>query len=138
MSPDQIERVQSSFEGLKPFAPQVARVFYAHLFAAAPQLRSMFHGDMDEQGRKLMAVLSLAVAGLDDLPSLLPAVRALGARHVGYGVRPDHYGIVGTALLRTLEDGLGDAFTPDMRQAWALAYATLAGAMVQESHAAVA
>lgn len=133
MSPDQIARVQSTFETLKPAAPDVALAFYANLFAAAPQLQSMFHGDMAEQGRKLMAVLALAVAGLSNLPALLPAVRALGARHAGYGVEPEHYGIVGAALLKTLEDGLGDAFTADVRQAWAAAYGTLADVMVDAS-----
>ena len=68
------------------------------------------------------------------IDQIVPAVRALGARHVGYGVRAEHYAVVGTALLWTLEQGLGAAFTPAVRDAWAAAYRALAGVMVDAAY----
>jgi hemoglobin-like flavoprotein len=86
---------------------------------------------MDEQGRKLMQMLTVAVRGLDRLDELVPAVRALGERHVRYGVRDEHYATVGSALLWTLELGLDEAFTPEVREAWAAVYTVLADTMKQ-------
>jgi hemoglobin-like flavoprotein len=89
----------------------------------------MFKGDMKEQGQKLMKMIATAVNGLDRLDSIVPAVQDLGRRHVGYGVRPEHYDTVGAALLQTLEQGLGSAFTPEVKQAWATVYGVLAATM---------
>src|SRR5262249_2556875 len=73
---------------------------------------------------------------LHQLDAILPSVRQLGERHRGYGVSADHYGPVGAALLWTLEEGLGSAFTPEVKAAWSEAYRTLAGAMQEgERHA---
>jgi hemoglobin-like flavoprotein len=76
-----------------------------------------------------MAMLTKTVNNLHQLDAILPAVRQLGERHRGYGVSADHYGPVGAALLWTLEQGLGSAFTPEVKAAWSEAYRTLAGAM---------
>jgi hemoglobin-like flavoprotein len=89
----------------------------------------MFRGDMKEQGRKLMQMLAFSVHGLDRLQDILPAVEEMGRRHAGYGVQDEHYDTVGSALLWTLEKGLGDAFTPEVKSAWITVYTTLAGAM---------
>ncbi len=89
----------------------------------------LFRGDMKAQGKKLMSMIGAAVKGLDDLGALVPAVEALGRRHVGYGVRDEHYDTVGGALLATLEKGLGPAFTPEVRAAWTETYVTLASVM---------
>jgi hemoglobin-like flavoprotein len=89
----------------------------------------LFKGDIDEQGRKLMQVMAFAVNSLNDTGALLPAVCALGERHAGYGVKDQHYGTVGEALLWTLEQGLGSAFTPPVRDAWTETYALLASVM---------
>src|SRR5215467_950222 len=105
----QIELVQNSFAQVAPIADTAAQLFYGHLFELDPSLRSMFKGDMKEQGRKLMQMLSVAVHALDNLEGIIPAVQALGQRHVGYGVTMEHYTIVGDALLWTLEKGLGEA-----------------------------
>ena len=78
----------------------------------------MFKGDMTEQRRKLMQMLTAAVKGLPRLDRLVPVVEDLGRRHVGYGVRDEHYDTVGAALIWTLEKGLGSAFTPDVKDAW--------------------
>ena len=79
-------------------------------------------------------MLGTVVAGLDRLDTLMPAVQALGRRHAGYGVAPAHYTPVGSALLWTLEQGLGSAFTPDVKDAWATAYITLSTTMIDAAN----
>jgi hemoglobin-like flavoprotein len=129
MTPDQKALVQHSFEEVAPIADTAAALFYARLFELDPSLRPLFPGDMQEQGRKLMQMLTVAVRGLDRLDTLVPAVRALGRRHVAYSVRPEHFDTVGAALLWTLAQGLGPAFTPETRDAWAAVYSILASQM---------
>jgi hemoglobin-like flavoprotein len=94
-----------------------------------PSLRPMFKGELRKQGQMLMSMIGTAVAGLRNLETLAPVVRQLGARHVRYGVRTEHYAIVGDALLWTLEKGLGPKFTPEVREAWAGAYGLLSDVM---------
>src|SRR3712207_225737 len=103
ITPRQKLLVQQTFADVAPIADVAARLFYARLFELDPSLEALFGGDMEEQGRKLMQMLTVAVRGLDHLDELVPAVRALGRRHVGYGVRDEHYATVGAALLWTLE-----------------------------------
>ena len=129
MTPEQIECVQKSFAKVPQAA--AAQIFYARLFQLAPNLRSLFRTDMNTQGERLMAIIAVAVNGLNDIERILPAVQDLGVRHAGYGVEPEHYEIVGSALLWTLEKGLGEDFTEDVRQAWAAAYGLLSSAMIE-------
>jgi nitric oxide dioxygenase len=136
MTPDNIQRVQASFAQVAPIAEQAASLFYARLFELAPEVRPLFRGDMAEQGRKLMAMLATVVGGLSRLDTLVPVARALAQRHVAYGARPEHYAVVGTALLDTLSKGLGDDFTPEVRAAWVEAYGLLSGAMLDAHRAA--
>ena len=141
MSPEQIGLVRSTWEQVVPIADAAARLFYQRLFEAEPELRHLFAGtDMEQQRRKLMQVLSVAVAALDRLDALRPALEELGRRHVGYGVEDSHYDLVGGALLWTLEQGLGDGYTASVRDAWTAAYSTLAtimrAAAAQEERAA--
>src|SRR3978361_1919263 len=112
MTPENQTLVRESFAKVVPIAPQAAALFYDRLFSLDPSLRPLFKGDMNEQGRKLMAMIGTAVANLGQLDRIVPAVQGLGRKHVTYGVRPDHYDTVGAALLWTLGQGLGDAFTP--------------------------
>lgn len=121
--------VRDSFDKAVPMAGVVADLFYERLFYQAPSLRRMFPADLRDQKRKLMVMLATAVQGLHDLEALVPQVKALGARHAGYGVEPAHYTVVGEALLWTLERGLGNAFTVEVRQAWTRVYALLATTM---------
>ena len=137
MNRDQIKLVQESFERVVPIADVAATLFYGRLFDLDPALESLFKGDMAEQGRKLMQMIGVAVRSLDRLEQVLPAVRALGARHAGYGVREKDYETVGRALIWTLKKGLGDDFTPETEAAWAETYAALAGVM-KEAQAAAA
>ncbi len=131
MDPKVIELVQSSWRAVEPIAPQAAELFYGNLFAADPALKALFKGDMVQQGAKLMQMIGAAVRGLDDVPSLLPVLQSLGARHQGYGVSPKDYDVVGSALLDTLAQGLGAAFTPEVQDAWATVYKTMASVMTQ-------
>lgn len=121
--------VRASFEKVLPIADTAAALFYARLFELDPALKRLFKGDMHEQGRKLMSAIQLVVAGLDRLDHIVPAVQHLGRRHADYGVKPEHYQTVATALLWTLEQGLGEAFTPETKEAWIAAYTLLAETM---------
>jgi nitric oxide dioxygenase len=109
-------------------------LFYDRLFEVAPSVKSLFPADMTEQRKKLMATLAVVVGGLNNLDSILPAASALAKRHVGYGARPEHYPVVGGALLWTLEKGLGDDWTPELASAWTAAYGTLSGFMIAEAY----
>jgi hemoglobin-like flavoprotein len=129
VNPKQIQLVQASFEQVKPIASIAATLFYDRLFELDPFLRPMFSHDLSEQKSKLVATLAFAVAGLAQPERILPAVQQLGRRHAGYGVSDDHYETVGAALLWTLEQGLGEAFTPAVADAWFAAYTLLAGTM---------
>lgn len=129
MTEDQVRLVRESWAKVRPIAPTAAAMFYARLFEIAPAVRPLFKRDTSEQGRMLMGMIGTVVARLDDLGALVPAVRALGARHVAYGVRDEHYALVGEALLWTLDQGLGADFTDDVRDAWATAYGLLAETM---------
>ena len=129
MNQKQIDLVQQTFADVKPIAQAAAELFYDRLFTLDPTLRPMFKSDMRQQGAMLMSMIGAAVNGLRNLDALVPVVRKLGARHVGYGVRTQDYATVGSALLWTLEQGLGPKFTPDVRDAWAAAYGLLADVM---------
>jgi hemoglobin-like flavoprotein len=129
MTPEQITLVQTSFRKVVPIAGTAADLFYGRLFEIAPDVRPLFPDDMTEQKSKLMAMLVTAVSNLHQLETILPAVKALGERHKGYGVTPEYYTPVGAALLWTLEKGLGPDFTPETKAAWTEAYTALAGVM---------
>ena len=135
---DQIQLVRLTWAHLLPNAAQVADLFYGRLFELDPSLRVLFRGDMRQQGIKLMQMVGMAVDHLDQLGEVVPAVRELGRRHVQYGVTDAHYDTVGTALLWALEQGLGEHFTPAMRDAWILVYNTLAKTMKDAAHQGVA
>ncbi|MEM6473805.1 MAG: globin family protein [Planctomycetota bacterium] len=134
MTPEQITIVQSTWEKVKPISEQAAELFYGRLFELDPSLKPLFKGDMKEQGRKLMATLNLAVTSLTKLEEIIPAVQDLGRRHVKYGVPDESYQTVGQALLWTLEQGLGDAFTDEARDAWTVTYVTLSSVMLDAAH----
>jgi hemoglobin-like flavoprotein len=123
--------VQSSFAQVIPVADQAARHFYDRLFELDPALRELFASDMADQRAKLMQMLHTAVRGLDRLEQLVPALQHLAIRHVGYQVRNEHYVTVGAALLWTLEQGLGDAYTADVRDAWVAVYNLISSVMME-------
>ena len=134
MTPDQVKLVQDSFAKVAPISEQAAVLFYDRLFEVAPQVKAMFPDDMTEQRKKLMGMLAAVVSGLSNLETILPAASALAKRHVAYGAKAEHYPVVGAALLWTLEQGLGDGWTPELADAWATAYGTLSGYMISEAY----
>jgi hemoglobin-like flavoprotein len=134
MTPEQIDLVQRSFANVAPISPQTAALFYGRLFEIAPEVKPLFRGDMDEQGRKLMATLKIVVNGLTKQEAVLPAASALAKNHVSYGVRPEHYAPAGAALLWTLERGLGPEWTPDLAGAWTATHTVLSDFMIEEAY----
>ena len=134
MTPDQVKAIQDSFANVIPIADQAAALFYGRLFEIAPEVKPLFHGDMTEQGRKLMATLATVVNSLNNLEAVLPAASALAKRHVEYGVKAADYAPVGAALLWTLEKGLGDLWTPELAAAWGEAYKVLSEFMIAEAY----
>jgi hemoglobin-like flavoprotein len=129
MNADQIVLVQESWKSVLPISEKAAELFYGRLFEIEPSVRELFPDDLTEQGAKLMKMINIAVNGLSNLESIVPAVQDLGVRHVGYGVKDEHYDAVGEALIWTLGTGLGDAFTDEVKDAWVTVYTTLADTM---------
>lgn len=125
----QITLVRRSFAQIEPMADHAGALFYGNLFDADPELRRLFDDDMQAQGHKLMQMIGAAVALLDQPERLLPVLRKLGARHGGYGVQAVHYETVGAALIKTLAQGLGPAFSAETRAAWLAVYALVSGTM---------
>ena len=134
MTPRQIELVQGSFAQVAPIADQAAALFYHHLFSADPSLKPLFKGDMQAQGQKLMQMIGVAVGKLNELEVLVPVLQRLGERHADYGVEDDHYATVGSALLQTLSQGLADAFTEEVEEAWGTAYGLMANTMIEAAN----
>jgi hemoglobin-like flavoprotein len=130
ISDEQIWYVQETFRKIEPFAPLVGETFYRRLFEIAPDLRHLFPADLTEQSAKLMAMLAIAVSNLDNMEELEPSLRDLGRRHAAYGVSGDAYEPVGRALIWTLEQGLQQDFTPEVRSAWTAAYGALTASML--------
>jgi len=129
MTPEQVGLIKESWSKVLPISDKAAELFYGKLFELDPGLKPLFRGNMEEQGKKLMKMINTAVNGLDRLDEIVPAVQQLGARHVAYGVKDEHYDTVGDALLWTLGAGLGDAFTDDTKEAWVIVYGLLAETM---------
>ena len=136
MTPEQITLVQSSFQRLGPQLPAMATRVYQELFARDPALRPVFTTPMAEQKVKFAQKLTEIVWAMPSLDELLAHTRALGARHVGYGVRAADYQTLGDALLAALAAILGDSFDAPTREAWALAYNLVAETMLEGAAAA--
>ena len=129
MTPRQVALVRGSWERVRPIRDRAGATFYERLIELDPGLAPMFPAGVAAQGRTLMTMIDTVVSSLERLGDLVPVVRALGQRHAGYGVEPEHYELGGRALLDTLRVGLGDAFDAETRDAWAVAYGTLVGVM---------
>ena len=127
----QVELLESSFELVKPRANDFVNSFYNHLFSDYPAAKPLFaHSNMSEQGNKLLASLVFVVENLKKPGALTEALKGLGARHVKYGALPEHYPLVGNTLLKTFEEYLGDAWTPQTKQAWVDAYGVITEVML--------
>ena len=136
MTPEQVDLVQSSWQKVTPISDTAADLFYDRLFTIAPDVKPLFPDEMSGQKKKLMQTLGYVVAGLKNLDGIVQAVRELGVRHNDYRVEPQMYDSVGAALLWTLEQGLGDDFTPATAEAWGTAYGTLSSVMIEAAEEA--
>lgn len=134
MTPEKIALVRSSWQQVVPIQDTAAGLFYGRLFELDPSLRSLFKGDMVEQGRKLMIMINMVVNSLDRLETIADVVKESGRRHVGYGVKAEHFDSVGNALIWTLGQGLGKGFTSDVKDGWIEAYGVLASTMKQAAY----
>jgi hemoglobin-like flavoprotein len=130
MNMEQMQLVRNSLVHVRPMADEIAESFYSHLFEIAPHLRKLFTGNMKTQGAMLMTSLELAVSGLDDIETIMPAVWALGERHISYGVKKEYYPYAKASFLWALEKHLKDEFTPTLKSAWSDAFETLIEAMI--------
>ena len=130
MTPDQINLVRSTWEKIVPIADNAADLFYSRLFEIDPKLRNLFETtNLAAQKKKLLQALATAIASLDALDKLAPQPEELGCRHATYGVIDSHYEAVGSALLWTLQHGLGDGWSRDAEAAWSAVYGLVAKAM---------
>jgi len=129
MTPEEINLVKISWAKVEPIAETAAELFYRKLFELDPEVKSMFNGNMTEQGKKLMGMLTTAVNALDKLDTIVPALQNMGRRHVDYGVKDEQYDTVGEALIWTLSTGLKDDFTNETKEAWIKVYSLVADTM---------
>lgn len=129
ITPQQKELVKKTWVMVVPIADTAAELFYGRLFELEPSYKAMFKNDMTEQGKKLMKTINIAVEALDELEPLVPTLKQMGADHAGYGVKDRDYNVVGASLLWTLEKGLGEVFTDEVKNAWGAVYEVLATVM---------
>jgi hemoglobin-like flavoprotein len=134
MTPRQINLIKTSWQAAATNPQAVGQLFYGRLFEIAPDVRPMFNrATIDEQSKKLLATISFVISKLDKLEDIIDEVAKLARRHVTYGVMPEHYAAVGAALLWTLEQGLGDQWNDELKEAWTTCYTILSGAMISAS-----
>ena len=134
MTTRQTELIKSTWSIVAAMDPVVVgSLFYNRLFEIAPQVRPMFRNPIDEQSRKLLAMINYIINKLDKLDTILSEVTKLAQKHVKYGVKPSHYTIVGEALLWTLEKGLADKWNEEIKNAWTTCYILLSKAMIAAS-----
>ena len=126
---EQKRLVQATFHRIKPVSAATAQLFYNRLFQLNPAVRRLFTGDLEDQRRKLLICLNTLVEGLDRFDEIMPAMELVAARHKTYGARPEHLEVFGEALMWTLQRALGPHWSPQVQEAWAAAYESLAKAM---------
>lgn len=127
-----IDALETSFDLVAPRGEELVEIFYARLFDVAPAVIPLFAStDIKRQQAMLLAALVLLRKSLRDLDAVVPTLRQLGARHVGYGARPEHYPVVGDVLIAAMAEVAGDAWGPRFAQAWGEAFAVVAGVMLE-------
>ncbi|MEM6478215.1 MAG: globin domain-containing protein [Pseudomonadota bacterium] len=136
MTPEEARHVTFSFGRVFPYRGKLTTRFYEELFEAAPEARALFPADMTGQKEKLAHTLNSVVTNLAKLDSILDAVRALGARHVGYGATAAHYEIVGISLVTALKAVTPGGLSEQEEKAWIAAYGIISSAMLDAGNAA--
>jgi methyl-accepting chemotaxis protein len=133
-----IDALETSFDLLAPRGEELVTTFYDRLFDRAPDVRPLFGTDLRRQRAMLLRALVLVRRSLRDLESLLPVLRDLGARHVAYGARPEHYPVVAEVLVESMAALAGPAWRARDTAAWGTALAAIATAMLEGAAAPVA
>jgi hemoglobin-like flavoprotein len=134
-----LDALETSFDLVAPRGGELMEIFYANLFAAAPAVRPLFaDSDMASQRQMLLGALVLLRKSLRDLDRIVPTLKQLGARHVAYGAKPEHYPVVGSALIAAMAEVAGDAWTARYAAAWEEAFGVVAGAMIAGADEALA
>ena len=113
-----------------PVKEQTAELFYRKLFLIEPEVKPLFTDDTKAQGDQLVTSINLVVNSLNSLENLVPALQDMGRRYVNNGVKAEHYEAVGETFLWTLEQGLGNDFTDEVKEAWTTAYGIIASTMI--------
>lgn len=131
-----LEALETSFDLVAPRGDELMDEFYSRLFAAAPAVRPLFPTDMKRQKTMLLGALVLLRKSLRDLDGIVPKLRDLGARHVAYGARPEHYPVVGATLIGSMAALAGPAWRPEYEQAWSAAFEVVATVMLEGAAAA--
>lgn len=138
LTDDEIDLLRESLRLLQTRREAAAEVFYDNLFAIEPDLRPMFQADIREQTDKVLFAFGAVIAQIHDLDVCREMTRDLAIRHVGYGVEDRHYALVGQAVMATLDGVVGDALSPEARDAWSRAYDQIAEAMIASARDAAA
>ena len=134
-----LNKLETSFDLIAPRGDELVDVFYARLFQAAPAVEPLFaRTDMRKQKSMLLAILVLLRKSLRDLDAIAPNLRELGARHVGYGARPEYYPIVAQTMLDSMAEIAGEAWTPEIAAAWAEALGVVTSVMLEGAEEAEA
>lgn len=131
MDPHTLHLLTSSFAALEPRLDELVARFYEQLFVNDPSLRPLFKDDLMVQTDALAKALRLVVGSLEDVDRILPVLYGLGERHAGYGVKPDHYGLVRDTLLDAMAELAGELWTEELGEAWTGALNLVAGAMLE-------
>jgi hemoglobin-like flavoprotein len=125
-----VNALETSFDLVAPRGDELMDEFYSRLFAAAPGVRPLFPDDLDRQKTMLLGTLVLLRKSLRKLDAIVPKLRELGARHIAYGAKPEHYPVVGSVLIASLSAVAGEGWTPEHEQAWTEAFEVVADAML--------
>ena len=132
-----LETLETSFDLIAPRGDELMDVFYARLFAAAPAVEPLFAStDLKRQKAMLLSALVLVRKSLRNFDALVPTLRRLGACHVAYGARPEHYPLVREVLLASMAEVAGPAWRPEYERAWGEAYGVVAEVMIAGATAA--
>ncbi len=130
MKAEQLQLVLHSLNAIQPLTNKISASFYQRLFEIEPAVQALFKGDMKRQGSMFISTLSLAANGLSRIEDIKPAVRTLGERHFGYGVKPEYFQPFREAFIWALERHLGDQFNAEVKSAWTEAFDMLSEAMI--------
>jgi hemoglobin-like flavoprotein len=129
MTPDQVRLVRDSLDALREDAVPFALLFYGKLFELDPGVRRLFHQDLAVQGRKVMDMLTSVADSLDNFEPMRIRLAELGRKHAEYGVRPEQYETLTTALLWSIGQALGASFDVPTRDAWRVVLGAISMAM---------